>query len=43
MPIIILANIYILLGHVNRTRGIALGIIIDPTSISLYMCHLTYN
>jgi len=43
MPTIILANICTLLGHVNGTRGIASGIIIDPTGMSLRMCHLTYN
>ena len=43
IPTIILANICTLLGHVNGTRGIASGIVIDPTGMSLRVCHLTYN
>jgi hypothetical protein len=36
MPAILLTNIYTALGQVNGVHGIASGIVIDPTSTSLY-------
>jgi hypothetical protein len=43
IPATILANVCTLLGHVNGTRGIASGIVVDPTGMSLHVYHLTYN
>jgi hypothetical protein len=40
MPAVILANICIRLGHINGTRGITSGIVLDPTNMS---CHLPFN
>ena len=37
MPAIILANICSLLGHVNGTRGIVSGIVLDPTGMSFHL------
>jgi hypothetical protein len=34
MPVIILSNICTPLGHVNGARGVASGIVVDPTGIS---------
>jgi hypothetical protein len=47
MPALILANISTLLGHVNGTRGIPSGIVVDPSGLSfhdgLVEMQLTYN
>jgi hypothetical protein len=36
MPAVILTNICTLLGHVNGARGIASGVVVDPTGTSLH-------